>query len=494
MARPVGKYFAPVIKKLIEARKNEQIFVDQKLKMDLKMQLMQIAQGMPVEKVGVQHVGEGIKNSWLTAWEGLWAQYKYAFALVPTAMIVFVVVMQISKLPVFMGSRVVVPVVDMSQQASMESGTEDGNSDSGALAAQDSSFAENGLSEQDSALMLQANQPRQEGQANIFAAEPSIKTFPGYMVMPKALREKYGYTQTDADVNAVRAGGSGENEATVYSDYSVPAANQVLEKSIQSVPTVTTAAPVVTAAPVTGGSTVTDGSQPTGGVQTVTGAAQTVTGTTPIVAAPQQVQSTQSDFEWKVVQYPETRSGTGTTTAIPTTVAPATVTPTIVTPTPVTPAKSTVSPNTPVNNSQNPVVTNPAQSVTSPVIIPPAVLKTYTIEYQARLADTLKNLLENQVIYPLTSGRSVIMVKVVPVSDVSVLVDIYYGDGSQFSSLYSYNALSGTWSKHEVETRTQTTSSSIINTGAVRSAVSAAQTISVPVTGPVTIPTTYYGR
>ncbi|MBP7058635.1 hypothetical protein KBB06_04835, partial [Candidatus Gracilibacteria bacterium] len=145
MARPIGKYFEPVIKKLIEARKSEDIVIDNRFKADLRMQILDKAMAMPrasrvdnmKERVSdlknkvsdikghATEIGKGINQSWWTAWGGLWGQYKYAFALVPSALIVFVVVMQIAKMPTSIDSAVTVPVVDNSSQKAMTEETGD---------------------------------------------------------------------------------------------------------------------------------------------------------------------------------------------------------------------------------------------------------------------------------------------------------------------------------------------------------------------------------
>lgn len=85
-------------------------------------------------------------------------------------------------------------------------------------------------------------------------------------------------------------------------------------------------------------------------------------------------------------------------------------------------------------------------------------MKAYTIDYQAVLNSSQKSLFESQVINPLTAGRAVVIVKVLPLTDTMVSLEIYFNDGSKFSAVYKYDTASRSWVKSDIQIRSQTSS------------------------------------
>ena len=99
MARPASKYFTPVIRKIIEAKKKENISVDQKFKLVLRSQVIsRAAGGLKAERTDVARFAE------------FFGKWKYQLALVPVALVLVIVAAQTFKMPVAMKSEVVVPV------------------------------------------------------------------------------------------------------------------------------------------------------------------------------------------------------------------------------------------------------------------------------------------------------------------------------------------------------------------------------------------------
>ncbi len=108
MARPVSRYFTPVIKKILDAKKAETILIDEGFKLKLRQDLL--------NKIALDpkpFVAE--KVPFFTSL-GNW---RYVLAIVPSALLVTVVVTQIMKMPLSMRSKEVsVPVVHEDQSAS----------------------------------------------------------------------------------------------------------------------------------------------------------------------------------------------------------------------------------------------------------------------------------------------------------------------------------------------------------------------------------------
>jgi len=102
MARPAGRYFASVIAKIRDAKKKEQIVVDDGFKLQLRQQVMM--------KISAQVQPERV------SWMERLAPFKSYLGVVPALAFVIVAVVGISKLPIDFKSNVIVPVSDTSQE------------------------------------------------------------------------------------------------------------------------------------------------------------------------------------------------------------------------------------------------------------------------------------------------------------------------------------------------------------------------------------------
>ncbi len=188
MARPTGRYFASVIAKIRDARKKEQIVVDEGFKVHLRQQLMtRIAAQVQPERV---------------SWMERLAPFKSYLGVVPALALVIVAVVGISKLPIQFQSNVVVPTSGSQQDTAEQTGT----------------------TEQTPQLAMQA------GTASVAeTALPSgIKTFPGRLVMPTVA------SQGSADIlqsAPVPSTGSGESAQDVEVPQSVYANQNVAPSS-----------------------------------------------------------------------------------------------------------------------------------------------------------------------------------------------------------------------------------------------------------------------
>ncbi len=181
MARPTGRYFASVIAKIRDAKKKEQIVVDEGFKVQLRQQLMtKIAAQMQPERV---------------SWMERLAPFKSYLGVVPALALVIVAVVGISKLPIQFQSSVVVPTSGSQQDISQQTQA----------------------SQQTPELALQM------GPASVAenVAPSGIKTFPGRLVMPSVSSTA---SQGSADVlqsAPVPSTGSGENTQDVDAPQSV---------------------------------------------------------------------------------------------------------------------------------------------------------------------------------------------------------------------------------------------------------------------------------
>lgn len=96
MAKLSSKYFASVITKLLAAKRRENIVINEQFKSDLRAGLMLRAGNMDVV------AEKGSRLDFLVRW-------RYALALVPSAMLLMLVVSQFLKMPVAIESEVMVP-------------------------------------------------------------------------------------------------------------------------------------------------------------------------------------------------------------------------------------------------------------------------------------------------------------------------------------------------------------------------------------------------
>ena len=102
MARMNSKYFADVIAKFLAEKRKEDIIVNEDFKARLRSQILEKAGGVVVEKRNVSDF-KGKR----TSFEFLHL-FKYLFALVPSALGVFLIATYFLSLPVYVGSEVAV--------------------------------------------------------------------------------------------------------------------------------------------------------------------------------------------------------------------------------------------------------------------------------------------------------------------------------------------------------------------------------------------------
>lgn len=441
MARPIGKYFEPVIKKLIEARKSEDIVIDNRFKADLRMQILDKAMAMPrasrvdnmKERVSdlknkvsdikghATEIGKGINQSWWTAWGGLWGQYKYAFALVPSALIVFVVVMQIAKMPTSINSAVTVPVVDTSSQKAMTEETGDMGIYGMGANSVDATSADA------TASVLSAG-GLQEG------TQSGIVTFSGYSVLPQEYRERY-LSQMEIDQQAMTGGGeaaSGSGEQPSLLMQSVPVqqgSSSVLQKSVTGVQP-----QAVTAENVQLKSLSVPDQQNNVDEQTQN-SNRTLSDNSNVVAPEVVLPTTYNSV------IPAASTGTAEMELVKSAVTPAAKVPATVNSIIAEPSVTT--PTGTGGNTQ--ATTSSATPVVPMMVVAPTVISSYTIDYETSMTDADKLSLESRVIKSLADGKNVAYVKVSKNTDGYIQVDVYFNDGSKYTAYYMRGASGGTW-------------------------------------------------
>lgn len=110
MARSNSKYFASVITKLIAAKRKENIVIDESFKTHLRSELLTRAAG-PFSGTQPIDIGQ------------LFARWKYAFALVPSALVVMLVAAQFLQMPVNIPSEQIIPTATRENPVSEEETT-----------------------------------------------------------------------------------------------------------------------------------------------------------------------------------------------------------------------------------------------------------------------------------------------------------------------------------------------------------------------------------
>jgi|GEM_PF-4979970 len=114
MARPASRYFVPVIRKISEMKKAENIRIDQQFKADLRGQLM-IRAGLGEAGVKDSIREDGVETT--NGFMGFLRKWKFQMALAPVAFLLVFVAVQSLKMPVKMESETVVPVAGNTQSA-----------------------------------------------------------------------------------------------------------------------------------------------------------------------------------------------------------------------------------------------------------------------------------------------------------------------------------------------------------------------------------------
>lgn len=173
MARPTGRYFASVIAKIRDARKKEQIVVDEGFKMQLRQQLMtKIAANMTPDRV---------------SWMERLAPFKSYLGVVSALALVIVAVVGISKLPIQFQSGVVVPTSDSQQDVSLQTVPTEQTSQTPNLSAETGS---SGLKTFPGRLVMPSNRSGTEGSANVLQyAQPLAESAAGQQdpVVPQSV-------------------------------------------------------------------------------------------------------------------------------------------------------------------------------------------------------------------------------------------------------------------------------------------------------------------
>jgi hypothetical protein len=458
MARPIGKYFAPVIKLLLDAKKNERIVVDENFKETLRMEMMAKLSAMPVDgKAGAKklaeraahigkHAGEigrqagalghGLKHSWWTAWEGLMFKYKYVFAGVPVALVVFVIALQIVKMPVNIPSRVEVPVISVKTEQVMEDG---------------------GAAEAGRANLMAAEADAVNSVSGAFVGEgqSKIKTFPGYLVMPAAYRAKYGLDVQTAEP-VLQAAETSAAEAK-FIEPMVQTAAPALQKAAPA-----TFLRVVQPAWYSGGTEeaaaevfeneVSTGASAAGvfenevsagtAADESTGAAAINNTTVPVIdtvpATAAQTPAVQSSIV--TTANPTVTTGPVTLPTVPdTTITPVTTTP-IINPVPTAPSAIA-----PTENSVPAETLSAPVSPIAPAVQMPARSRVYIIEYSLQLTDLQKSVLESKTVLPLITDKNVAIFRVNAEGNGGALLEIYFDDGSKYSASYTWDEANKLW-------------------------------------------------
>lgn len=176
MARPISKYFTPVIKKIIDAKKAENIVVDRQFKAVLRAEMLERAALSSGRSGSRRFDADGMSE----AVSGFFRKWRYQLALVPVALVMVLVAAQTFKMPVALKSDVVVPVsAPVSVPVSQES----------VVAAESA----NGQVEQ-----------------NAEQGTGGIKTFPGRMVLPADYFQKKQLEELPIAAPAIVSGGDSE--------------------------------------------------------------------------------------------------------------------------------------------------------------------------------------------------------------------------------------------------------------------------------------------
>ncbi|MCC7197619.1 hypothetical protein IT413_05515 [Candidatus Peregrinibacteria bacterium] len=109
MARPTSKYFTPVIKKILEAKKAENIVVDQEFKNVLRAQMLSKISAAPVRKEVVREKHDVLPERTGFDFAEFFNKFRYPLAIVPSMFLLVIVAMSAMKLPVSIPSEVIVP-------------------------------------------------------------------------------------------------------------------------------------------------------------------------------------------------------------------------------------------------------------------------------------------------------------------------------------------------------------------------------------------------
>lgn len=201
MARQNSKYFSSVIEKLIADKHKENIAVDQAFKARLREDILARAGMMDApESSGAAGLGE------------FFARWKYAFAFVPSALLVVVVAAQLMNMPVNMDSDVVVPQRTGSGEESVAD-IADVSEGEGNMESEVVEDSETGTSSADiGASVLDSEEGG--GEEGLEGAEDgsarTLMTFPGSLVLPAdKVSETLDTNLTEYDEDEAKTGVEG---------------------------------------------------------------------------------------------------------------------------------------------------------------------------------------------------------------------------------------------------------------------------------------------
>lgn len=471
MSRPNSRYFGQVIKKFSEAKRGEQIVVDEQFKASLRQSLFfgmplsapkhEVAKQpanehvLPQERAyepikpelkqpALTHIyeqpvtfeppalDEPVKLEEIPSYESpnfadnqagleieeepsFWdflRKYKYNIALVPSMLLLVIVAIQASKLPVQIKTQVLVPT------SSSEATSDTQPSQNSQIDQPQDSLAIQGVDHSN------ADQAGVDQTAN--SDQPKIKTFPGIMALPASLREKLQKQEATVNNNNYVTGSQlqpqAQNYAQPQTDFQ-PQPEVYIQNDQQTGQNYQP--PVELSQPPVG--TFIGPQLPL--VQSPQPVSPQVNlQSNPVSNLPQPVQNLEPTYQ--PVQQSVDQGQT-----VPVTIPVIVPAPASVSPTPVF-VPTLVSPPAPV-------------PVLAPQPLPkldtPPLIKNYPVYYNANFSNDQKTVFEQQVVAPLASVKPVSYVSVSEDANKVVTVQIYYKDGSAKSVYYQRDSKTLNW-------------------------------------------------
>ncbi len=405
MARQNSKYFSSVIEKLIADKHKENIVVDNSFKMSLREKVVARAGMMPQMEVSDSAETGGFA--------GFVNRWKYAFALVPSALLVMVVAAQVMNMPVEVESDVMGEVGNSKTQRNFE------NEESG-----------NGLTVVEGELNTDGTAV-DDGATTDGTPVKKIKTFPGALVMPVALTTEQdselttdqGVAQTSMLQGDVQSAPDTSKELRTFEVETSDAGGEVKPNDVAVSPNAGVDSGVSSAmadAVVPSYYPQTDVPDRTGSLDT-NNYYESDSGATTYERTETSVRNDESlvvaDKGDAIVAAPSGDGmGGGSDDSL-----------------------------VPTNDYATRNLVNPSLAV--PLVMKNAELPVFNVSYETSLTSTEKTALETNAILPLTEGRDVQRVVVGRDANGYVSVIVFYGDGGSATSTYSFNSARGVWDK-----------------------------------------------
>ena len=232
MARPASRYFGQVIKKFTQAKKLENIAVDQNLKLKLRSELLLNAGVRPQQAAKLESIkAEPVKNIIVQPepvrvyaegeskfeLKDILYKFRYPFALVPSFLLLMFVAIQAFKVPTEIKTNVIAPMPASDQQQSQIMASQTQSPDNQALqqgaTGLGSEQTQNGLYQP---IGNDINGAQQEFFQNN-STEPTIHTFAGYDYLPTSIKNKLnGYSQNVSNTSATPSTPANINSAPSY--------------------------------------------------------------------------------------------------------------------------------------------------------------------------------------------------------------------------------------------------------------------------------------